>query len=726
MNIKHRCRLFAVITAIVMIFTVSAPFMGDESGVAYAASETKVNRVGTVTEGPLNVRSGPGTGYSVLDKLTKGDEITVLTQTKDSKGTLWYKFKYTSSKYGYVSAEYVKTETNVNKKGKVDTGNENLNVRRGPGTDFDKIGTISGGKEITVLTKIKNAKGEIWYKFKYTSSKEGFVSAEYIKFVPKNTDKVTEFQRKGIAKSNVTIRDGAGSVNTKLGVLKKDKPLYITHKVTKKSGAVWYKFKYDGKTAYVNSKYIKLTKIVSETKMNKKGTLTKKTNVRSGPDSTYSKRCELKKGTKITFVQKIKKSDGEIWYKYKYSDSKYGYIYKDNVTFVTGVTFKLGTVTTENGVTLNVRSGAGTEFKKLGSLSSGAIVTVLGSKKASNGKVWYKFKFSSEETGWICSDYVTVKTVTSTAEFETYMNNQGFPDSYKPGLRALKAVHPKWVFKAYDVGCSWDDAVAAEDKKPGLNVVDVSLPKSYRSKDSDCYNSKTGVWSRYDGRWYSAHTDVIKYYMDPRNFLTESEIYQFLTHKFDGNTQNAETVAAVVEGTFMETRNPGNGWKSFSTLINRAGEKSGVNPNVLAAMIIQEQGVKGTSGCISGEVKGYEGYYNFLNIGAWTTSTMSAVERGLWYAKKQGWDTEYKSIRGGADIYYENYVERNQYTFYTKKFNVMNGADKIGSHQYMTNVMGAQGEARQLKKAFPENYNKALTFIIPVYDDMPDSACMLP
>ena len=105
---------------------------------------------------------------------------------------------------------------------------------------------------------------------------------------------------------------------------------------------------------------------------------------------------------------------------------------------------------------------------------------------------------------------------------------------------------------------------------------------------------------------------------------------------------------------------------------------------------------------------------------------MSAVERGLWYAKQQGWNTEYKSILGGGKIYADNYVERNQYTFYTKKFNVMNGVDKIATHQYMTNVQGAYGEGYQLKKAFPDNYNKALTFIIPVYDNMPSSPCDLP
>ena len=32
------------------------------------------------------------------------------------------------------------------------------------------------------------------------------------------------------------------------------------------------------------------------------------------------------------------------------------------------------------------------------------------------------------------------------AEFETYLTNQGFPESYKVKLRELHKSHPNWVF----------------------------------------------------------------------------------------------------------------------------------------------------------------------------------------------------------------------------------------------------------------------------------------
>ena len=84
-----------------------------------------------------------------------------------------------------------------------------------------------------------------------------------------------------------------------------------------------------------------------------------------------------------------------------------------------------------------------------------------------------------------------------------------------------------------------------------------------------------------------------------------------------------------------------------------AAAQSGVNPYVLASMIIQEQGSEGTSPLISGSYSGYEGYYNFFNVEAYQSGSMSAIQRGLWYASQSGsygrpWNSVEKSIIGGA------------------------------------------------------------------------------
>ena len=161
----------------------------------------------------------------------------------------------------------------------------------------------------------------------------------------------------------------------------------------------------------------------------------------------------------------------------------------------------------------------------------------------------------------------------------------------------------------------------------------------------------------------------------------------------------------------------------------KAGEQSGVNPYVLAAMIMQEQG-KGTSPLISGNYSGYEGYYNFFNVEAYQSGSMSAIQRGLWYASQSGsygrpWNTVEKSILGGSMNYGDNYVKAGQNTFYLKKFNVQ--GSNLYKHQYMSNVQAAASEGAKLSQAYTAHMkSSALEFLIPVFNNMPGQACPAP
>ena len=110
-----------------------------------------------------------------------------------------------------------------------------------------------------------------------------------------------------------------------------------------------------------------------------------------------------------------------------------------------------------------------------------------------------------------------------------------------------------------------------------------------------------------------------------------------------GSSTTGTTSASTSSG---RTSAPGSGTSSSS------GTSTGVNPYILASMILQEQGSQGTGRSISGTVSGYQGYYNFFNIEAYQSGSMSAVERGLWWASQSGsylrpWNSIEKSIRGG-------------------------------------------------------------------------------
>ena len=102
---------------------------------------------------------------------------------------------------------------------------------------------------------------------------------------------------------------------------------------------------------------------------------------------------------------------------------------------------------TVKAASLNVRSGPGTGYQSLGRLSSGARVTVLSQQTGTDGQTWYNIRYTSsgkEATGYVAAAYVqTAVTYTTDSDFEAYLNSQGFPESYKDGLRQLHASYPK-------------------------------------------------------------------------------------------------------------------------------------------------------------------------------------------------------------------------------------------------------------------------------------------
>lgn len=496
-----------------------------------------------------------------------------------------------------------------------------------------------------------------------------------------------------------------------------------------------------------------------------KGTITSDSgvNVRKDAGTTYDIVMALAKGTVVTVLSDKKGSDGYKWYKIKY-DGKTGYVRSDLMKLnksdsgdsgdsgnsgstTPDYTDTVGTITSEMGV--NVRKGAGTSYDIVMSLARGTLVDVTGEKKDSEGALWYKIKYDGK-TGYVRSDLMEIGEVNieddsdpvppaetmTDSEFNAYIKAQGFPKTYRTLLKALHKEHPTWVFKAAITGLDWNTVINKESV-PGRSVVPASYPKYYKSTESGCYYSKTGKYISFDsGGWNQASKVTIRYYMDPRNFLDSSGIYQFLTHAFDGSTQTKAGLKKLVSGTFLANKYPKSSGEtsSYSTYVDAiyaAGKAKGVNPYVIASIILTEQGNQGQGGCISGTVKGYEGYYNFFNIGAYRTATMSAVTRGVWYASQSGsygrpWNTRYKSIAGGAQFYHREYIQTRKNNLYFKKWNVMNGLSNVAQGQYMSNVLGAQLEAYQLKKGYNGMENTAMTFVIPVYENMPAEACPKP
>ena len=231
-----------------------------------------------------------------------------------------------------------------------------------------------------------------------------------------------------------------------------------------------------------------------------------------------------------------------------------------------------------NATTLNVRSGPGTGNSVVRKLSYGAPVTVVGQETASDGVLWYKLRFTAggkNMEGYASSEYIKFPvSYTTDPQFEAYMTSQGFPESYKESLRVLHAEFPSWVFQVQNTGLDWNDAVNNESIV-GANLVSTNSLSSWKSTEYGAYDWNTGKWTGFDGpSWVAASRDIVSYYMDPRNFLNEIYVFQFLLQSYDGAHQTREGLQSLVSGTFLEKSTGQGGGNPPSAQENQEGQNN--------------------------------------------------------------------------------------------------------------------------------------------------------
>ena len=299
-----------------------------------------------------------------------------------------------------------------------------------------------------------------------------------------------------------------------------------------------------------------------------------------------------------------------------------------------------------------------------------------------------------------------------------------FPEEYQESLKQLKELHPNWNFEAYYTGIPWSTVVDNETVHKRNRVI----------------NSASSLWKcscgNVESGYACASEGIIKYYLDPRNFLNEVNIFQFLEISYNSKVHNLAGINSIVKGTFLDkTISVKKGSNStatnmtYSQIILEAAEKTKMSPYSIAIKIIQEVGSKG-SDSVSGTYDGYEGYYNFFNLGAYDTG--NAIVNALIYAKEKGWDNQYDAIVEGAEEIANSYTNAGQNTAYFYKWDVVgtsilqSGKTQTVSssdmfwHQYMTNVQDPTSQSTSLYNTYAKNniLDESLNFIIPIYEDM--------
>ena len=287
---------------------------------------------------------------------------------------------------------------------------DDVNLREGPGTDYDIVGSANKGKKLTI-TATATGNGYNWGKFD-----GGWIALTYTDFDTAGSNDNSNTTTPGTSvmgtvtsDDGLRIRSGAGTNYAIVGFLDYNERVEILDKTTV-SGTPWGKIS----NGWISMNYVKLDTAETSAPTTPsepepaepapeqkpasgdtgKVVYTNSLRIRSGPGTTYSVLGYLTGGTEVVITQRTT-TDGMEWGKISSGWISLDYVQFDSDS--SGDTVS-GTVIADDF--LRIRSGAGTSYSIAGYLDSGDHVEIS-ERKTVNGTEWGRIS-----KGWICMDYI--------------------------------------------------------------------------------------------------------------------------------------------------------------------------------------------------------------------------------------------------------------------------------------------------------------------------------
>ena len=366
----------------------------------------------------VNLRTGPGTDYTILETVPLGAQISIL----DTGNPGWYRVTAPSGNSGYMCSDYILAFGG-------DAGAPTVlftarttafvNLRAGPGTGYGIYLTVPLGDTVSVLDTANAG----WYRVQY-GSYTGYMSADYLQTqsaatpTPAPPDTSASADPIGTARTTavLNIRTGPSTGYRSLGLL--DNGETVT--VLENCGNGWYAVRTSSNTfGYCSGDYLRVTLGTSpapqpeptpqpsepDTATRWNGRTTAFVNLRSGPSTGYRIYLTVPLGDAITILDRSNSG----WYRVQYG-SYTGYMSSDYIDVLGAVQetppSEEDTATRWNGRTtafVNLRSGPNTGYRIYLTVPLGDAITIL--DRSNSG--WYRVQYGSY-TGYMSSDYIQV------------------------------------------------------------------------------------------------------------------------------------------------------------------------------------------------------------------------------------------------------------------------------------------------------------------------------
>lgn len=317
---------------------------GGSDGSGSSGSTEKVVASGVVVDCiSLKIRKGPGTSYQQVGSLAAGTWVQIYEKTAHGS-EIWGRIDR-----GWICLDYVELDVEVSDDANAVNGVvfncDRVNVRKGPGTNYEKVAKLNAGTKLQIF-ETTTVKGVKWGRMSL-----GWVCMDYV-------------QLEGSSGTETPKPDDGNDSNTGSG------------NTGGNTGSTGGNTGSTGNTAMTGT-------IVKTTELR----------IRAGAGTQYDKVGILKKGDRVVILETAKVGDA-TWGRIEKGWIHMYYVQLDGTTVPGGTITR--TVTTE----LRIRAGAGTNYDKIGTYQKGDVVLIY-EQTTVKGRPWGR-----TDRGWICLEYV--------------------------------------------------------------------------------------------------------------------------------------------------------------------------------------------------------------------------------------------------------------------------------------------------------------------------------
>lgn len=220
---------------------------------------------------------------------------------------------------------------------------------------------------------------------------------------------------------NVNMRKGPGLDYGTIRSLSAGKRLEYDKTETDGRGVKWYRVTYNGRTAWISSKYASQTQPSSgsgsgsgsSSSSGGKVTTVASVNMRYGAGLAYEVIRTIPEGASLSYDKTAKDDRGVTWYRVTYK-KRTGWVSSKYARQGGGSSGSSGGSSSSSGNkikttgSVNLRTGAGLDYNDIRAIPKGTTLTYDETRKDGRGVVWYHVSYDGN-SGWVSSKYAKRK-----------------------------------------------------------------------------------------------------------------------------------------------------------------------------------------------------------------------------------------------------------------------------------------------------------------------------